>query len=399
MPLPDERLQRAAFSAPFAAYLLSCEGRTLHATDHYQWILAWGEQPSQRLDDLNSPGGWWFGALPYGLGGHFEPTTGLKETTADVQGFWPQGVRAETRGGELQHWGAAPPTGIPLAGVNNGPLGPFGSNFTAEGYTAAVAAIREHIRRGEVYELNLSQRFAADGVAWGDPLGVFQALVAASPVPMAALLKLGTRWVLSASPERFLRGVGGRLVTQPIKGTARRAADPATDAQVAQALAQGVKERAENVMIVDLARNDLNRVCVPGTVVAERLFEVQTYARLHHLVSTVAGTLAPGYGLPDVLRATFPPGSMTGAPKVSALQLIEQYEATPRGLYSGAVGYVNPAGDFDFNVLIRSLIYDSASGQASYHVGGAITYDSDPAAEYAETLLKAEALQAALARL
>ena len=258
-------------------------------------------------------------------------------------------------------------------------------------YLRAVEAIREDILDGEVYELNLCQEFYAENVALA-PVDVFWRLMEASPAPFAGFVRWHDHFLLCASPERFLARRGPRILSQPIKGTIGRGATAAEDAKQRDALLHNEKERAENLMIVDLVRNDLARVAQTGTVRVPELFGLYPFRHLWQMISTVEARLLPGTGLADVLRATFPMGSMTGAPKIRAMQLIERYEASRRGLYSGSVGYVWPDGDFDFNVVIRSLHYRQDTGYLSLQVGSAITYDSDPEREYDECLLKAKAM-------
>jgi para-aminobenzoate synthetase component 1 len=217
-------------------------------------------------------------------------------------------------------------------------------------------------------------------------------------VPFAAYIRLRDWHLISASPERFLRRQGDLLVSQPIKGTAPRGATPAEDKTLAWQLRHSLKEQAENVMIVDLTRNDLNRCCETDSVRVPHLFEIQTFPTLHQMVSTITGRLRPGLGWQEILAMTFPPGSMTGAPKVRVMELIDAFEPGARGVYAGSVGYVTPAGDFDTNVIIRTLVYDRAAGHLCYQVGGAITYDSDPAQEYAETQVKAAVMRALFAQ-
>jgi para-aminobenzoate synthetase component 1 len=258
-------------------------------------------------------------------------------------------------------------------------------------YLHAVKAVRTDILNGEVYELNLCQEFYAENVAL-KPVDVFWRLMEVSPAPFAGFVRWHDQFLLCASPERFLARQGTRLRSQPIKGTIRRGATPAEDARQRETLLHDEKERAENLMIVDLVRNDLARVAQTGTVRVPELFGLYPFRHLWQMISTVEADLAPGAELAEVLRATFPMGSMTGAPKIRAMQLIEHYENTRRGLYSGSIGYVWPDGDFDFNVVIRSLQYRSDTGYLSFEVGSAITYDSDPEREYEECLLKAKGL-------
>jgi para-aminobenzoate synthetase component I len=267
----------------------------------------------------------------------------------------------------------------------------FESQFSEADYLAAVGAVRKHIHEGDTYELNLSQNYLAQGRI-ASPATLWERLIAWSPAPFAGFARWRDTYLLCASPERFLRLQDGELVTQPIKGTAPRQADPVADAAAALQLRSSIKERAENVMIVDLSRNDLHRVCETGSVQVPHLFEVQAFPQVHHLVSTVTGRKRADVSPLAALEAAFPPGSMTGAPKVRTCELIDELERSSRGLYAGALGYFAPNQNFDFNVVIRSLVYDGANGRLSYHVGGAITWDSDPAAEYAETLVKARSL-------
>ena len=258
-------------------------------------------------------------------------------------------------------------------------------------YLRAVEAIREDILNGEVYELNLCQEFYAENVALA-PVDVFWRLMQASPAPFAGFVRWHDHFLLCASPERFLAHHGSQLISQPIKGTIRRGSTPAEDEQQCQTLLHDEKERAENLMIVDLVRNDLARVAQTGTVRVPELFGLYPFRHLWQMISTVTADLRPDADLATILRATFPMGSMTGAPKIRAMQLIEHYENSRRGLYSGSIGYVWPNGDFDFNVVIRSLQYRQDTGYLSFQVGSAITYDSDPEREYEECLLKAKAL-------
>ncbi len=258
-------------------------------------------------------------------------------------------------------------------------------------YLKAVEAIKEDILNGEVYELNLCQEFYAEAVDL-HPADVFWRLNAASPAPFAGFFRHRQHYLLCASPERFLALEAATLRSQPIKGTIRRGTTAAEDAQQRHALVSDEKERAENLMIVDLVRNDLARVAQTGTVAVPELFGLYPFRHVWQMISTVEAQVRPGTGLVDALEATFPMGSMTGAPKIRALQLIEHYERSRRGLYSGSMGYVWPNGDFDFNVVIRSLQYRADTGYLSFQVGSAITFDSDPEREYEECLLKAKAL-------
>jgi para-aminobenzoate synthetase component 1 len=262
-------------------------------------------------------------------------------------------------------------------------------------YLQAVEHVREDILNGEVYELNLCQEFYAEGVAL-DPVAAFWQLNETSPAPYAGFVRHHDHYLLCASPEQFIAKNQAVITSQPIKGTRRRGATPADDEQQRLALLYDEKERAENLMIVDLVRNDLARVARTGTVRVPELFGTYAFKQVWQLISTVRAELRAEVGLADILRATFPMGSMTGAPKIRAMQLIEHYENTRRGLYSGSLGYVLPSGDFAFNVVIRSLQYRADTGYLSLQVGSAITYDSVPEHEYEECLLKAQGVLQAL---
>ncbi len=258
-------------------------------------------------------------------------------------------------------------------------------------YLKDVRALQRHIQLGDIYEVNYCQELYAEGVTI-DPLGVFQRLVAATEAPHSALLHHEGSWMLCASPERYLRRNGDRLISQPIKGTVRRGVTPEEDVALAKHLASDTKERAENIMITDLVRNDLARAGIPGTVEVDELCGIYSFKTVHQMISTVSAQVGVATPFSHILRSTFPMGSMTGAPKVSAMQLIDRYEHFARGVYSGSVGAIEPNGDFDFNVVIRSVFYNANTGYLSVRVGGAITALADAEREYDECMLKAEAV-------
>lgn len=258
-------------------------------------------------------------------------------------------------------------------------------------YVERVQRVQQHILEGDVYELNYCMEFFAEQIRL-QPLPLYLALNAASPTPFSGYLKLHDKYLLCASPERFLKKEGQKLISQPIKGTIRRGNTPEEDLELKHRLRHDEKELAENMMIVDLVRNDLSRSCSTGTVQVEEMFGIYGFQQVWQMISTVVGELKPQNDLVDALMGAFPMGSMTGAPKISAMQLIEELEDTRRGLYSGAFGYIKPNGDCDFNVVIRSIQYNASNGYLSFMVGSAITYDSDPELEYEECLLKAKAM-------
>jgi para-aminobenzoate synthetase component 1 len=263
--------------------------------------------------------------------------------------------------------------------------------FSRQEYTHTVEQIQQHIVRGDIYVTNFCQEFYAENTDL-EPLVIFQKLNGLSPTPFAVFFKWQGNYIMCASPERFLARRGAKLISQPIKGTARRGTDKAADKAIITELRNHPKELQENVMIVDLVRNDLTRSAKPGSVKTEDLFQVQTFKQVHQMVSTVTCELSDEISSVDAVKNSFPMGSMTGAPKVSAMQLMDRYERSKRGIYSGAIGYFDPDGDFDFNVVIRTLLYNSNNRYLSFHVGSAITYHADAEKEYEECLLKAKAI-------
>jgi para-aminobenzoate synthetase component 1 len=266
---------------------------------------------------------------------------------------------------------------------------------TPKEYQANVRQIQQHILAGDVYELNYCIEFFAEHVDI-DPLAVYQALNERSPMPFSSFLKIGDRYVMGASPERFLKKEGQTVLSQPIKGTIRRGKTPDEDARLRAELLSSEKERAENLMIVDLVRNDLARSAQTGSVHVDELFGIYGFQQVYQMISTVSATLRDTVTWADAIRHAFPMGSMTGAPKIRAMELIDELEVSRRGVYSGTIGFITPDGDFDFNVVIRTLLYDSQSQYASFSVGSAITYDADPEQEWEECLLKARAIREVL---
>jgi para-aminobenzoate synthetase component 1 len=258
-------------------------------------------------------------------------------------------------------------------------------------YIDKVNHIKEHIKRGDIYEMNYCQEFYAEDTAL-EPLNVFKSLNEVSKAPFSCYFKLGAIHLISASPERFLKKEGRRIISQPIKGTRRRGLTLEEDELLKKELLDNQKERSENVMIVDLVRNDLSRIAEKDSVKVDELFGIYTFDQVHHMISTISCELSKATQMKDVFQASFPMGSMTGAPKISAMKLIETFEETKRGLYSGAVGYITPEGDFDFNVVIRSIQYNALNKYLSFMVGGAITMGSEAELEYEECLVKAKAL-------
>ncbi len=402
------QLLRWANQYSYCLFLDNCQS----AVDRYgQYELLVGVAENERKAIRDFPhlqaalgqAQWLMGGLPYELRHQFEPVLARKrgETSwPEVAFFVPETIVSIRRGshelkiegplGDLDKWLETPPEPISANSYQTPPV--FHANFSKSEYLATVDKIRGHIREGDFYELNLSQRFLAN-YQLEDPVELFRRLTTLSPVPFAAFFKFDDKYLLCASPERFLQLRGKRLLTQPIKGTAARGQTPEADEALRHHLYHSPKERGENVMIVDLCRNDLYRSCETNSVEVPHLFEIQPYPTLFQMVSTIIGQKREDVSNIEVLGHTFPAGSMTGAPKVISMDIIDRYEGIDRGLYAGSVGYFTPTGDFDLNVVIRSLMYNQTTSQLSYHVGGAITYDSDPLAEYEETLLKAKAIR------
>lgn len=260
-------------------------------------------------------------------------------------------------------------------------------------YLQNVEHIRECIKNGDFYEMNYCLQFECDSCL--NPYALFAELNRTAPAPFATFFKFHGKFLLCSSPERFLAKRNNTLIAQPIKGTRKRHKEPAADTGIKSALSGSVKDRAENIMIVDLLRNDLSRVCLPGTVLVPELCEVYSFSHVHQMISTVTGEIKPEIGFTEILGASFPMGSMTGAPKIQVMNDIERFENFSRGWYSGCLGYWEN-GDFDLNVVIRSLQLDTTAQKMFYHVGGAITFDSNPEDEYNECLQKAAGLMQAL---
>jgi para-aminobenzoate synthetase component 1 len=263
--------------------------------------------------------------------------------------------------------------------------------ISKENYLLKVEAMLQHIHRGDIYEANFCMEFYADTTTI-EPLAIYQKLNSISNSPFATFFKNNQDYLLCASPERYLKRDSDKVISQPIKGTSKRFEDPILDENSKNELLQNPKERSENIMIVDLVRNDLSHTATKGSVVVEELCGVYTFEQVHQMISTVVSTVESSTSPTEILKSTFPMGSMTGAPKISAMKIIEELEETKRGLYSGAVGYFTPDNDFDFNVVIRSILYNAKEKYLSFSVGSAITSLSNPEQEYEECMLKAKAM-------
>ncbi len=362
--------------------------------------------PPARFDDLAVPDvvlGLYDWVLAWD---HARREAWLISTGLGLEGA-PSETRARTRAAEVRDrisrpGGAAPQAppdprdagapSYPVTALETAPEG-LRSTFTHRGYLDAVARVREYIVAGDIFQANLSQRLQAP--LREAPFDLYRRLRRRNPAPFAAYFDCGDLTVLSASPERFLRlDQDGSVETRPIKGTRPRGLGPMHDAALGRALAESEKDRAENVMIVDLLRNDLSRVCRPGSVRVPELFALEHHPTVHHLVSTVVGELTPGADAVDLVRATVPGGSITGAPKVRAMEIIAEVEPTRRGVYCGSVGYLSRTGAMDTSIVIRTFV--RVGHQVYFQAGGGIVADSDPELEYRETLDKARGLVLAL---
>lgn len=342
--------------------------------------------------------GWLFGMLGYDLKNELEELSSLHENKLDFPDlffFVPEYLivikngKPEVLSGQ-EHIIALINDLSPLP-FNDNPPFKVESRMDKTTYLDKVEELRAHIARGDIYEVNFCQEFFAENAVI-NPYEVYLNLNKLSPTPFSGFFKLADQYILSASPERYLCKRGNQLISQPIKGTARRSADPAEDALIKAALKADHKEQAENVMIVDLVRNDLTKCAVKGSVKVEELFGIYSFPQVHQMISTVSCQLDPSKHNVDAIKYTFPMGSMTGAPKLRAMELIEALECSRRGIYSGAFGYFDPEGDFDFNVIIRSILYNQKKKYLSFQVGGAITYAASAEAEYEECMLKASAI-------
>ncbi len=353
----------------------------------YDWVIAWDHRIGTAW--LISTG------LPEGPHAREQRARERLELVRERLG----GRRGGRTGGRADRWtggqvdkggSAAAAPSYPVVGIEGADRIGLRSTFTHRGYLDAVSRVREYIVAGDIFQANLSQRFQSP---WTEPpFELYRNLRRRNPAPFAAYLDFGGLAVLSASPERFLRLHEDRrhIETRPIKGTRPRGLGPMHDAALGRALAESAKDRAENVMIVDLLRNDLSRVCRPGTVRVPELFALEHHPTVHHLVSTVVGEIEPGMGAAELIRAAFPGGSITGAPKVRAMEIIAELEPTQRGVYCGSIGYVSVTGAMDTSIVIRT--YVALNGQVYFQAGGGIVADSDPELEYRETLDKARGL-------
>lgn len=360
-----------------------------------------GNAFTQLQNKLDSEPDWWFGYLAYDLKNEVEKLEshnpdGLQ--FPDMVFFRPRHVFAIKDEVVMLYSDDRHPMrmvkqlqDIPLPEPDTTANKTFATRFSREEYLHTVRQLKQHIKDGDVYEINFCQEFFIDDITL-NPTATFMRFNDISAAPFSAYFKENGHYTLCCSPERFLQKQGNKLISQPIKGTRKRSLNPAQDERYKADLEDSIKDRAENVMIVDLVRNDLARSCQPGSVQVEELFGIHTFRQVHHMISTVVGKLRPDVPPVEAIKKAFPMGSMTGAPKVRMMQLAEQYERSRRGVYSGAIGYFTPEGDFDLNVVIRSLFYNADNKYLSFHTGGAIVWDSVPEEEYEECLVKGDAM-------
>lgn len=378
----------------------------------YQLVLAAGaeaelaESPTP-FDDLQAfvQDRYAFGFLGYDLKNYLEELTSNNldgVTFPDIHFFIPMHIVAADGNGQLTVLRSSTKAEVLLHEIGSTQWSPsrhtpvaVQSRISHDEYIDTILRIKAHICRGDIYEMNFCQEFFATE-ANIDPITTYIDLATLSPTPFACFYKLRDRYLISASPERFMLKQDEKVISQPIKGTIRRGNTPAEDQLLKVELRNNLKEQAENVMIVDLVRNDLSRTAKDGTVRVTELFGIYPFNQVFQMISTVESEVAEGISGVEVIKNAYPMGSMTGAPKVMAMKLIEELERTKRGLYSGAVGFFTPSGNFDFNVVIRSILYNQPARFLSFSVGSAITFNSNPEAEYAECLVKAKAIREVL---
>lgn len=348
--------------------------------------------PSKAVDDLQLPESYFCfydAVIAFDHQQHrtFLVSTGFPETDEKKKA-----ARAQSRLNELRNLVLlSPPPVSPLSSITSHPLS-LKSNFSHEGYLKAVTTAREYICAGDIFEVNLSQRIETELDT--PPYELYKRLRKINPAPFAGYFNFDGVSIVGASPERYMKKNSNWVETRPIKGTARRGKTPQEDKVLGDNLLASKKDRAENIMIVDLERNDIGRVCRFGTVKVTELCILETWPTVFHLTSTVVGQLNDGKGVIELLKASFPGGSITGAPKVRAMEIIDELEPTRRGVYCGSMGYIGFNGDMDLNIVIRTIVIKN--GKAYFQVGGAVVYDSDPESEYIETLDKGKALIMAL---
>ena len=378
----------------------SCKLKTGVYEGKYEFLAAFGAekivQSSEELEKYNKENNWFFGVVGYDLKNKFEELSSLNSEiihTPELLFFIPKIIIGIDRKENLTLIKGVLPPNFLHESVQKHPhrINPEEVPIIKEDYLKKINTIHELIREGEVYELNycVPHKFTYEEFS---PINFQIALINKSPVPMAAYFSADSLHLCGASMERYLTKKEDKILSQPIKGTIKKGKTIEEDHALIATLLNSEKDRAENVMIVDLVRNDLNKICQTSSVKVTELCEIYSYLQVHQMISTVEGKLKPNTSFTDILRATFPMGSMTGAPKIAAMKYIDELESFKRGWYSGSVGYIQPNGDFDFNVVIRSLLCDEDKKILNYCAGGAITIDSNPENEWEEIQVKTKAI-------
>ena len=348
------------------------------------------ENPWTLFKKMRNESGWLFGYIGYDMKNYVDPLSSSNRAYYDAPDLFMMepSVLFRIKNGEIEQLlGDSIPIETDYDEIEKCSINNAAPDITEEEYVTAIREIKDLIRDGDFYEMNFSYPFKAHFE--GDTYGLYQKMRGINPVPFAGYIELGNVSVCCSSPERFLKNSGGKLMSEPIKGTSGRHADPEIDDRLRNEL-KNEKNEAENLMIVDLVRHDMSRVSRPGSIKVSKLYDIQTFGTVHQLISRVEGEMMPGTDPVDALKACFPMGSMTGAPKLRVMKEIDRLEKYRRGIYSGSIGYFTPSGDFDFNVVIRSTVIQGDT--LTYPVGGAITGDSDPHEEWEETMIKARLL-------
>lgn len=410
----DIKQRMLNWSQQFSILLYLDSNNHIDKYSRYECLLAVGvHEIVDAFDNISTLAGyhqhkkdWLFGHISYDYKNQLEPILQSRNKTAtefqDIFFYNPQIVcyiKPDSNELTIETY-IDKPDGIYNAVINTPsekrtdiPNVSFSRRTEQKKYIDTVEQLRKHIKEGDCYEINYCNECYAEDVLIDEPVRVFNALNKLSYPPFAAFYRNEANYMMCASPERYLQKIGDKVLSQPIKGTAKRFDDTGKDTASKRALQNSVKDKAENVMITDLVRNDLARSCATGSIAVEELFGIYSFPQVHQMISTVTGKLDEDKNFSDTIKYSFPMGSMTGAPKIKVMELIDKYEDVSRNLYSGTVGYISPNGDFDFNVIIRSLFYNTASKYLSYQAGGAITYDSNAEGEWEEMLLKAWALE------
>ena len=404
--IQEDRLLAWAGSFPYFCFLNPNNWQQTYPQGSFPKVLAVAHQKAcfSFLDEQNLSDKWLFGYLGYDL----------KNTLENLQSQNPAFITfPDSLCFEALHlfvWGTDTISvfselserelleeikGFPIPEIQEN-IGKLEAKVSFEQYCQNVEAIKNHIIEGNIYELNYCIEFFSENTRIA-PIKRYRYLCRLSPMPFSAMLKVEDKYVLCASPERFLKKEAQKLISQPIKGTIKRGSSPEEDQANYQALKNSEKEIAENMMIVDLVRNDLARSAVIGSTKATELFGIYAFQQVFQMISTIEAEISSDISPQKAIAHAFPMGSMTGAPKIRAMELIEKYENSKRGVFSGAIGYFSPQGDFDFNVVIRSIFYDATHQKLSFQVGSAITYDAQAEEEYQECLLKAQAIRQVLA--